>query len=53
MKLNKENHCSNDKFGSGNYRGTAIKQKTGRIIRSYVDVAIPPKNISTPPKKLA
>ncbi len=45
IKRIKQAHSSNDKMGSGDYYGTGIKNKTGKMIRSY-DVG----SISSPPK---
>lgn len=52
--LNKETHTSNNKTVSGDYYGTAIKNKVGRMIDSYpVEGEVSAKKIGKPPKSLA
>lgn len=52
--LHKEAHSSNSKIASGDYYGTAIKNKTGRMIDSYpIEGQVSSKKIGKPPKSLA
>lgn len=49
-----EAHTSNSPVGMGDYYGTGVKQKTGRIVRSYLyDVPVSNKKTSKPPRSLA
>ncbi len=48
-----ENHVSKTKKSSGEYYGTGIKQKVGRMRDSYIDTPITSKKIGKPPKSLA
>lgn len=48
----KNAHTPNTKYGMGDYYGSGIKQKVGRIRDSSVDV-IPTKGLKTPPKSVA
>jgi hypothetical protein len=53
-KTNREWHTSNNKIGMGDFYGTAIKQKVGRMRDNqlgYMDAT--PKQLKTPPKSLA
>lgn len=53
-KPSKEWHSANQKFGMGDFYGTAIKQKVGRVREDYMGTTpIKPKGIKTPPKSLA
>jgi len=50
----KEWHASSSKMGSGDYYGTAIKQKQGRIRENSMGLAsMNPKALKKPPKSLA
>ncbi len=55
VKKLSEAHTSRTQTGSGDYYGTGIKQKVGRIRSSYMtDISIlNPKKLKTPPKNLA
>lgn len=53
MKKIKEAHVSNTKLPYGDYYGTGIKNKTGRLRESYLTPDIPLKKIANPPRKLA
>jgi hypothetical protein len=50
----KNAHTPNTKFGMGDYYGTGIKAKVGRIRENFMEI-IPqiPKKIKTAPKSLA
>ncbi len=50
----KENHVDNTKYGMGDYYGTGIKAKLGRVRDDTMGmVALTPKKLKTPPKGLA
>lgn len=50
----KEWHASNAKTGSGDYYGTGIKQKQGRIRDDYMGtISMTPEKLKKPPKSLA
>lgn len=53
LKPTKEWHSSNKKFGMGDYYGTGIKQKVGRIREGYGQNPITPAKLKKPPKSLA
>jgi hypothetical protein len=54
-KTNKEWHVSNQKIVSGDYNGTAIKQKIGTVKDMHVVGYAPmsDKKVGIPPKSLA
>lgn len=53
-KKNKEWHSANAKYGMGDYYGTGIKAKVGRMRDDSMGMnAVTPKNLKTPPKSLA
>jgi len=53
-KSNKTFHTDNTKFGMGDYYGTAIKQKVGRIREDQVGFEnVSNKKLGKPPKSLA
>lgn len=45
-------HTSNSKIGMGDYYGTGVKQKMGRIRESQMDFG-KPTNLKRPPKSMA
>lgn len=51
-KPKKEWHASSSKLGMGDYYGSGVKQKIGRVRESYVDAG-KPSNLKRPPKSLA
>ena len=46
-------HTSRSKIGSGDYYGTGIKQKVGRMREDYLNDIIKPSKLKKPPKSLA
>jgi len=52
IKPKKESHASSSKVGMGDYYGSGVKQKIGRVRESYVDAG-KPSNLKRPPKSLA
>jgi hypothetical protein len=46
-------HTPKSPKGMGDYYGTGVKQKIGRIRDSYIDPIISNKQVGTPPKSLA
>lgn len=52
-KTVRQAHTANTKFGSGDYYGTGIKQKVGRMREDYLNPAISSKDLGKPPKSLA
>lgn len=47
-------HTSNSKIGSGDYYGSGIKNKTGRVIEDMINYSpITKKSLKKPPKSLA
>lgn len=52
-KRTKEAHTAPTKYGMGDYYGTGIKQKMGRVRDNYVDYPVASKNLGKPPKSLA
>jgi hypothetical protein len=55
MKKAKQAHVANSKYGSGDYYGTGIPPKMGKVIDMYSPNVNPvsPKALKKPPKKLA
>ncbi len=54
MKGLKQAHTSNDKMGSGDYYGTGVKQKVGKVIESSMNFKdLPKKTLKKPPRSLA
>lgn len=52
-KVNKTWHGSNSPYGSGDYYGTGIKQKVGRVRQDFLDnQPISSKKIGKSPKSL-
>jgi len=50
----KEAHVMNTKYGMGDYYGTGIKQKIGRIRDDSMGMtALTPKKLKIPPKSVA
>ena len=52
LKKGKEWHASSSKSGSGDYYGSAIKQKVGRAKDIMLESPLKPKKMK-PPKSLA
>lgn len=53
-KPNKNYHTSNAKTGTSDYYGTGIRQPLGKMRdNSFSMVSLTPKQLKTPPKKLA
>ena len=52
-KKYKQAHCANTKFGMGDYYGTGIRQKIGRMREGMGMQTLTQKKIGTPPKSLA
>ena len=52
-KKYKEGHSANMKHGMGDYVGSAIRNKMGTVVHSYMDISKKTVNISKPPKSLA
>ena len=54
LKPSKEAHTMNTKYGMGDYYGTGIKQKMGRVREDSMGInAMAPKKLGKPPKSLA
>ncbi len=53
LKHHKEAHTANTKYGSGDYYGTGIKQKVGRMCEDSINGTISTKKLGKPPKSLA
>jgi len=54
LRHTKEWHTSNSKIGMGDYYGSGIKQKQGRIRDDYMGAtSMTPKALKKPPKSLA
>lgn len=50
----KESHVIPTKYGMGDYYGTGIKQKVGRIREDYMGTtSVTPVKLKKPPKSLA
>ena len=48
-----EAHCMHTKYGMGDYCGTGIKQKVGRMREDYSGMSgMTPKKLKTPPKSV-
>ncbi len=52
-KSYKQAHTANTKYGMGDYYGTGIKAKVGRIREGMGMAPLSKKQIGTPPKSLA
>jgi len=52
IKPKKEAHTSSSKIGMGDFYGSGVKQKTGRVRESYMEAG-KPSNLKRPPKSLA
>jgi len=50
--VKKEWHAASSKIGMGDFHGSGIKQKVGRLRESYVDIQ-KPNSLKKPPKSLA
>lgn len=46
-------HVSHSSMGMGDYYGTGVKQKVGRIREGYGQNPVSPENLKKPPKSLA
>ena len=54
LKKGKEWHASSAKTGMGDYYGSGIKQRQGRIRDDYMGtISMTPKQLKKPPKSLA
>ncbi len=54
MKKFKESHSSGMKFGMGDYYGSGIKNKMGKVREDTIGFnAVTPKKLKVPPKSLA
>jgi hypothetical protein len=53
IKANKESHVPNTKLGMGDYYGSGIRQKVGRVRDSFEDTPIGSKKLGKAPKSLA
>lgn len=54
MKKFKEAHSANKKFGVGDYYGTGVRQKVGKMREDSLGaIAVTPKKLKNPPKSLA
>ena len=54
MKKFKEAHSSGKKFGMGDYYGTGIRNKVGKVREDTMGFnSVVPKKLKTPPKSLA
>ncbi len=54
LRHTKEWHSSNAKVGMGDYYGSGIKQKQGRIRDDYMGtISMTPEKLKQPPKSLA
>lgn len=50
----KQAHTANTKYGMGDYYGTGVKQKLGRMRDDSMGMlSLTPKKLKTPPKSLA
>lgn len=53
LKRTKEWHTAPTKYGMGDYYGTGIKQKVGRIRDDSMGMmAVTPKKLKTPPRSV-
>jgi hypothetical protein len=54
-KIKKEAHVANTKFGMGDFYGSGIRNKTGRMRDSFTPGQVPvsKKGLKKPPKSLA
>lgn len=52
-KSHKESHVAPTKYGMGDYYGSGIKQKVGRIRDDYISKPISSSKLGKPPKSLA
>jgi hypothetical protein len=51
---NKFAHTPNTPYGMGDFYGTGVKQKIGRVRENTIGFnAVPPKKLKVPPKSLA
>lgn len=51
-KANKNAHTPNTKFGMGDYYGTGVKAKLGRIIEGEGQKPVTPQALKKPPKSV-
>ena len=49
----KEAHVANTKYGTGDYYGTGLKAKVGKIRDSYLNQSTTSKGLKKPPRSLA
>jgi len=53
MKAPKVAHTSNSKKGLGDFYGTGLKAKMGKMVEGVGTMEVTPKKMKTPPKSLA
>lgn len=53
LKPSKNAHTADTKYGMGDYYGTGVRQKIGRMREGMGMQEITPKKMRTPPKSLA
>ena len=53
MKPLKTAHTANTKFGMGDFYGTGIRAKLGKVRESLATVKVSDKKLKKPPKSLA
>ncbi len=53
VKVNKEYHTSDSKKGMGDYYGSGIRNKVGRIRENFISDVIAPVKLKKAPKSLA
>jgi hypothetical protein len=53
LKPLKNAHTPNTKYGMGDYYGTGVRQKIGRVREGMGMQPLTPKKLKTPPKSLA
>lgn len=53
LKRTKEAHTASTKYGMGDYYGTGIKQKVGRLRDTFENAPVTSKKMGKPPKTLA
>ena len=49
----KFSHTNNSQYGMGDYYGTGVRAKIGRVRDDYWNQPMTSKNLKTPPKSLA
>jgi len=46
-------HTPKTQLGHGDYYGTGVTQKMGKVRDSFIDLCAPPKDVHKPPRSLA